>query len=54
MVLNVFGFKRLAFFLKALMTLYVSTFLLGGALIGAHYFIQFDSELTTSVIDFKC
>jgi stage II sporulation protein GA (sporulation sigma-E factor processing peptidase) len=50
MVLIAFGYKRMKFFLKALMTLYVSTFLIGGALTGAHYFIQYDSELTTKVL----
>jgi stage II sporulation protein GA (sporulation sigma-E factor processing peptidase) len=50
MVLIAFGYKRLKFFLKALMTLYVSTFLIGGALMGAHYFVQYDSQLTTSVM----
>jgi stage II sporulation protein GA (sporulation sigma-E factor processing peptidase) len=50
MVLTTFGFKRMTFFIKALMTLYVSTFLIGGALMGAHYFIQYDSELTTKVL----
>lgn len=50
MVLAAFGFKRFSFFIKGLMTLYVATFLIGGALIGVHYFIQFDSELTTKVL----
>jgi stage II sporulation protein GA (sporulation sigma-E factor processing peptidase) len=50
MVLITFGFKRFTFFIKALFTLYVSTFLIGGALMGAHYFIQYDSELTTKVL----
>jgi stage II sporulation protein GA (sporulation sigma-E factor processing peptidase) len=50
MILAVFGYKRWRYFFKGLMTLYLATFLLGGALIGAHYFIQYDSRLTTSVI----
>jgi stage II sporulation protein GA (sporulation sigma-E factor processing peptidase) len=50
MVLMVFGYKRWSFFIKGLMTLYVSTFLLGGALIGTHYFIQYNSEWTLSVL----
>jgi stage II sporulation protein GA (sporulation sigma-E factor processing peptidase) len=50
MILAVFGFKRLRFYVRALLTLYLSTFLIGGALIGAHYFIQFDRNLTTSVL----
>ncbi|WP_040204873.1 sigma-E processing peptidase SpoIIGA [Neobacillus jeddahensis] len=50
MVLIVFGFKRFTFFLKALMTLYVATFLIGGAIMGAHFFIQYDSELTLTAL----
>lgn len=49
MVLAVFGFKRLSFFLKSLMTFYMMTFLMGGAIIGSHYFVQFDMDLSTSV-----
>ncbi|WML43622.1 sigma-E processing peptidase SpoIIGA [Neobacillus sp. PS3-40] len=50
MILAVFGYKRWRFFVRALLTLYFSTFLIGGALIGAHYFIQYDSKLTTNVL----
>ncbi|MEH7415482.1 sigma-E processing peptidase SpoIIGA [Neobacillus drentensis] len=50
MVLIAFGFKRVTFFFKALMTLYVSTFLIGGAIMGAHYFIQTDLELSVKVL----
>jgi stage II sporulation protein GA (sporulation sigma-E factor processing peptidase) len=50
MVLIAFGYKRLSYFIKALMTLYVATFLIGGTLIGVHYFVQYDSELTTKVL----
>lgn len=50
MILAVFGFKRLRFFIKALFTLYFSTFLIGGALIGVHYFIQYNDKMTTSVL----
>jgi stage II sporulation protein GA (sporulation sigma-E factor processing peptidase) len=46
MVLAVFGYKRFSYFIKGLMTLYVATFLIGGALIGTHYFIQYDSNMT--------
>ncbi|MCL6573446.1 MAG: sigma-E processing peptidase SpoIIGA [Bacillus sp. (in: Bacteria)] len=49
MVLITFGYMRFSFFIKALMTLYVSTFLIGGAIMGTHYFIQYDSLLTTKV-----
>lgn len=50
MVWMAFGYKRLSFFIKALMTLYVTTFLIGGALIGTHYFVQFDSQMSTKVM----
>jgi len=50
MILAAFGYKRLTYFLKALMTLYVSTFLIGGAIMGAHFFVQYDDKLTLSVL----
>ncbi|AND39302.1 MULTISPECIES: sigma-E processing peptidase SpoIIGA [Cytobacillus] len=50
MVLAVFGFKRLRYFLKGLMTFYFATFLVGGSLIGIHYFINFDFQLSSSVM----
>lgn len=50
MVLTVFGYRRWRYFVKGLLTLYFATFSLGGILIGVHYFIQFDSELTTKVL----
>ncbi|RDU38493.1 sigma-E processing peptidase SpoIIGA [Neobacillus piezotolerans] len=40
MVLSSFGFKGVKFFFSALAALYLSTFLIGGALFGAHYFLQ--------------
>jgi stage II sporulation protein GA (sporulation sigma-E factor processing peptidase) len=49
MVLMVFGYKRLRFFARVLMTFYVTTFLLGGTLTGVHYFLQFDMNLATNV-----
>lgn len=50
MVIAVFGFKRLRYFLKGLMTFYFATFLVGGSLIGIHYFINFDFKLSSSVM----
>lgn len=41
MVLTVFGFNRLKLFFKALGTLYFTTFLSGGILLGLHYFFSF-------------
>jgi stage II sporulation protein GA (sporulation sigma-E factor processing peptidase) len=49
MVLAAFGYKRVSFFFKSLMTFYLVTFLIGGALTGVHYFISFDLDLTSSV-----
>jgi stage II sporulation protein GA (sporulation sigma-E factor processing peptidase) len=49
MIAAVFGYKRLRYFLNGLMTLYLTTFLIGGGLIGVHYFIQFDFDLSSSV-----
>ncbi|WNS77091.1 sigma-E processing peptidase SpoIIGA [Bacillus sp. DTU_2020_1000418_1_SI_GHA_SEK_038] len=50
MVLTVFGFKRFRYFINGLMTFYLTTFLIGGTLIGVHYFIQFDFKLSSSVM----
>ncbi|CEG26740.1 sigma-E processing peptidase SpoIIGA [Bacillus sp. B-jedd] len=50
MVLASFGYKRLKFFLSALMALYFSTFLIGGTLMGAHYFLQSSSSLFKSFV----
>lgn len=50
MIIAVFGYKRWRYFFNGLMTFYMTTFLAGGALIGAHYFIQFDFELSSSVM----
>ena len=49
MILIVFGFKRFKYFINGLMIFYLVTFLVGGSLIGVHYFIQFDMDLTSSV-----
>jgi stage II sporulation protein GA (sporulation sigma-E factor processing peptidase) len=49
MVLTVFGFKRFRYFTTGLMTFYLTTFLVGGSLIGVHYFINFDFQLSNSV-----
>jgi stage II sporulation protein GA (sporulation sigma-E factor processing peptidase) len=50
MVLAVFGYKRFRFFLSNLLTLYFATFLLGGILIGIHYFISFDANLHSAML----
>ncbi|MEK4030277.1 sigma-E processing peptidase SpoIIGA [Pseudobacillus sp. FSL P4-0506] len=45
MVLAVFGYRRWKYFFVNLMAFYFSTFLTGGMLLGAHYFIQFDMQM---------
>lgn len=50
MVLIAFGFKRVTYFLSGLMTLYFSTFLMGGILIGIHYLLNFDMNLQSQVL----
>lgn len=49
MVLTVFGYKRFKYFISGLMTFYLTTFLVGGSLMGIHYFVQFDMNLSSSV-----
>lgn len=46
MVAAVFGYKRFKYFFNGLLTFYLLTFLVGGILIGAHYFLQFESSLS--------
>lgn len=50
MIATAFGYKRFRTYIQALMIFYLATFLIGGTLIGAHYFIQFDFELSSSVL----
>jgi stage II sporulation protein GA (sporulation sigma-E factor processing peptidase) len=50
MILAVFGYQRWRYFIKGLMMLYLTTFLLGGAIIGVHYFIQYNPRLTENVM----
>ncbi|WP_141431276.1 sigma-E processing peptidase SpoIIGA [Bacillus sp. 03113] len=50
MIFIVFGYKRLSYFIKGLITFYFTTFLVGGSLIGIHYFMKFDVNLSSSVL----
>ncbi|WP_338469899.1 sigma-E processing peptidase SpoIIGA [Niallia sp. XMNu-256] len=49
MILSVFGFKRFKYFISGLMTFYLITFLVGGSLIGVHYFTRFDMNFSSSL-----
>ncbi|WP_449539931.1 sigma-E processing peptidase SpoIIGA [Ferdinandcohnia sp. Marseille-Q9671] len=37
-----FGYKRFRFFIQSLLTFYFATFMIGGGMIGVHYFLEFD------------
>ncbi|MCH1623866.1 sigma-E processing peptidase SpoIIGA [Fredinandcohnia quinoae] len=37
-----FGYKRFRFFIQGLLTFYFTTFMLGGGMIGVHYFFEFE------------
>ncbi|MBS4177201.1 sigma-E processing peptidase SpoIIGA [Lederbergia citrea] len=50
MVLTAFGFKKLSYFFSGLFTFYFATFLMGGILLGTHYFLTFDLELRSTVL----
>ena len=50
MTLIVFGFHRLYVFLKRLLVFYLVAFVLGGGLIGIHYFLQSDSEILSGIV----
>lgn len=45
MVIISFGFKRFRFFIQNLLTFYFVTFVVGGVLIGTHYFFEFSIVL---------
>ncbi|MBM7647212.1 stage II sporulation protein GA (sporulation sigma-E factor processing peptidase) [Bacillus ectoiniformans] len=48
MVYTVFGYKRFRYFFSNLLAFYFATFLSGGMLLGAHYFISFDMQLDSA------
>lgn len=45
-----FGFHRFRFFVRATLTFYLTTFLMGGGLIGLHYFFQYESIFSDSIL----
>jgi stage II sporulation protein GA (sporulation sigma-E factor processing peptidase) len=53
MVLTMFGFKRFHYFFQALLTFYFSTFLLGGGMLGAHYFLSTDLVIFEGMVATK-
>lgn len=53
MVFVAFGFKRFRYFIQSLLTFYFSTFILGGGMIGVHFFLSSDIEVLNGVIATK-
>jgi stage II sporulation protein GA (sporulation sigma-E factor processing peptidase) len=53
MILVAFGFKRFRYFFQSLLTFYFATFLLGGGMLGVHYFMSSDIELINGVVATK-
>ncbi len=45
-----FGYRRFKFFWQATITFYITTFILGGGLIGLHYFFQYESPFSKSLL----
>lgn len=50
MVLLAFGFKRFRYFFQGLLTFYFVTFLVGGGMIGAHYFVQAEMSYLDGIL----
>lgn len=50
MILIVFGFHRLYVFMRRLLVFYMVAFVLGGGLLGIHYFLQSDSEVLSGIV----
>lgn len=48
MIMIAFGYKRFKSFISSLLTFYFATFLMGGTLIGVHYFLSFDMDPETA------
>lgn len=45
-----FGYKRFTYFVKGLFMFYFSTFITGGGILGAHYFLQTEAQFTDNVL----
>ncbi|WP_456275576.1 sigma-E processing peptidase SpoIIGA [Bacillus sp. AK128] len=53
MVLTTFGFKRFRYFFQALLTFYFSTFIMGGGMLGVHYFLSTEMVIFDGMVATK-
>ncbi|MFS0861403.1 sigma-E processing peptidase SpoIIGA [Fredinandcohnia sp. 179-A 10B2 NHS] len=45
-----FGYKRFRYFFQGLLTFYFTTFMIGGGMIGVHYFLEFEVAVLDGVL----
>lgn len=45
-----FGYNRFRYFIQGLLTFYFATFMIGGGMIGVHYFLEFDVQVFDGTI----
>lgn len=49
-ILCTFGYKRFGYFVQGLLMFYFATFITGGGILGAHYFLQSEAQLMKGVL----
>lgn len=49
-ILTAFGYKRFRYFFQGLLTFYFTTFMIGGGMIGVHYFFEYEVSITNNVM----
>lgn len=52
-ILMTFGFKRFRSFLQAVAVFYLVTFMIGGGIVGVHYFLQTNMQVMDNVLIFQ-
>ncbi|WLR52258.1 sigma-E processing peptidase SpoIIGA [Bacillus tianshenii] len=45
-----FGYRKFRFFMQGLLTFYVLTFMIGGGIVGMHYFLQVEHDVINGVV----
>ncbi|MBD8068381.1 sigma-E processing peptidase SpoIIGA [Bacillus sp. PS06] len=49
-ILTAFGYKKFRYFFQGLLTFYFTTFMIGGGMIGVHYFFEYEVSITNNVM----